>query len=98
MMYMQHVTQLSSTVEIILTLTAFGTACLKLWARFHRAVVAEHARTLRMFEAVRDVHGQDRAEVLRAYADLEAAIKSRNHSETLVPKQAPLPRLPGCCH
>jgi hypothetical protein len=95
MMYMQHVTQLSSTVEVILALTAFGTACLKLWARFHRALAAEHARTLRMFEAVRDVHGQDRAEILRACADLEAAIRGRNHSEALVPKQAPPPRRPG---
>jgi hypothetical protein len=40
----------------------------------HRALAVEHARTLRLSEALRDVDGHDRAEVVRACADLEAAI------------------------
>jgi hypothetical protein len=50
----------------------------------HRALAVEHARKLRLSEALRDVDGHDRAEVVRACADLEAAIGDGNDRSTLV--------------
>jgi hypothetical protein len=71
---MQHVIQLSPVAEVTLTVTTFSVACLKLWVWLQRTLAAEQARTLRLLEALRNVHGRDRAEVVRACAELEAAI------------------------
>jgi hypothetical protein len=71
-MITQHVVPLSPAAEILFGLMTTSTACFKLWLQ--RPALAERARTLRLAEALRNVEGHDHAEVVRACADLEAAI------------------------
>jgi hypothetical protein len=93
-MITQHVA-LTPVTEIIFALATTGTACLRLWLQ--RPALAERWRTLRLAKALRNVDSCDRAEVVQACADLEAAIGSGNHGPSRLRSQRPVlePDLPA---
>jgi len=75
-MVVQHLTGLSPITEITVAVTSAIVAGFRAWAWLRCSAAAEHARTGRLIAALLGVGGQDHAEVVRACAELEAAIGS----------------------
>jgi hypothetical protein len=73
-MVVQHLLELSPTTTIAAVVTSASVAAFRTWTWLHRSTAAERARTRRLTIALRGVFGQDHAEVVRACAELEAAI------------------------
>ena len=75
-MVVQHLMGLSPMTEITAVITSASVAGFRTWTWLRRSAAAEHARTRRLVAALRGARGQDHAEVVRACAELEAAIGS----------------------
>jgi hypothetical protein len=75
-MLVQHLTGLSPITEITVAITSASVAGFRTWTWLRCSATAEHARTRRLIAALLGVHSQDHAEVVRACAELEAAIGS----------------------
>jgi hypothetical protein len=75
-MVVQHLMGLSPITEITAVITSASVAGFKTWTLFRRSAAAEHARTRRLIAALLGARSQDHAEVIRACAELEAAIGS----------------------
>jgi hypothetical protein len=75
-MVTQHLMGLSPITAITAVITSASVAGFKAWILLRRTSAAEHARTRRLVTALRGARGQDHAEVVRACAELEAAIGS----------------------
>jgi hypothetical protein len=73
-MTLHEVMPISSFVEIALALVAASASYLRLWLWLRRSMIAERSRTQRLSEALRNVDGHERAEVVRACAELESSI------------------------
>lgn len=73
-MVVQHLMGLSPLTAIIAVITSASVAGFRTWTWLRRSAVAEHARTLRLVAVLSGVSGLDHAEVVRALAELEAAI------------------------
>lgn len=75
-MVVQHLMGLSPITAITAVITSASVAGFRTWTWLRRSTAAEHARTRRLVTALRGARGQDYAEVVRACAELEAAIGS----------------------
>ena len=75
-MVVQHLTGLSPITEITAVITSASVAGFRTWTWLRRSAAAEHARTRRLIAALLGARSQDHAEVVRACAELEAAIGS----------------------
>jgi hypothetical protein len=75
-MVVQHLMGFSPITEITAVITSASVAGFRTWTWLRRSAAAEHARTLRLVAALRGAPDQDHAEVVRALAELEAAIGS----------------------
>ena len=73
-MVVQHLMGLSPITAITAVITSASVAGFRAWTWLRRATAAEQARTRRLVAALRGARGQDHAEVVRACAELEAAI------------------------
>jgi hypothetical protein len=73
-MVVQHLMGLSPITAITAVITSAGVAGFRTWTWLRRSAVAEHARTLRLVTVLRCAPGENHAEVVRALAELEAAI------------------------
>jgi len=73
-MVVQHLMGLPPITAIIAVITSASVAGFRTWTWLRRSAVAEHARTLRLVAVLSSAPGQDPAEVVRALAELEAAI------------------------
>lgn len=73
-MVVQHLMGLSPITEIAALITSASVAGFRTWSWLRRSTAAEHARTRRLAAALRGARSQDHAEVVRACAELEAAI------------------------
>jgi hypothetical protein len=73
-MVVQHLMGLSPITVIIAVVTSASVGGFRTWTWLRRSADAERARTFRLVAALRDAPGQDHAEVVRALAELEAAI------------------------
>lgn len=82
-MVVQHLLELSPTTAITAVVTSASVTAFRAWTWLQRSTAAERARTRRLTTALRGDFGQDHAEVVRACAELEAAIGSAT---------SPLPR------
>jgi hypothetical protein len=88
-MVVQHLMGLYPVTEITAVITTAGVAGFRMWIWLRRSAAAEHARTRRLVAALRGVPGQDHARVVRACAELEAAIGTAANGDT-VPRRRPL--------
>lgn len=77
-MVVQHLMGLSPITAITAVITSASVSAFRTWTWtwLRRSAVAEHARTLRLVAVLRGAPGHDHAEVVRALAELEAAIGS----------------------
>ena len=75
-MVVQHLMGLSPITEITAVITSAIVAGFRTWTWLRRSAAAEHARTRRLIAALLGARSQDHAEVVRACAELEAAIGS----------------------
>jgi len=75
-MVMQHLLGLSPITEITAVITSASVAGFRTWIWLRRSAAAEHARTCRLIAALLGARSQDHAEVVRACAELEAAVGS----------------------
>lgn len=75
-MVVQHLLGLSPITAITAVTTSATVTGFRAWTRLRRATAAELARTRRLTTALRGTGSQDHAEVVRACAELEAAIGS----------------------
>jgi hypothetical protein len=73
-MVVQHLMGLSPITAITAVITSASVAGFRTWTWLRRCATAEHARTLRLVAALRCAPGRNHAEVVRALAELEAAI------------------------
>lgn len=88
-MVVQHLMGLSPITAIIAVITSASVAGFRTWTRLRRSAVAEHARTLRLVAVLNGAPGQDHAEVVRALAELEAAIGNASSSEAKPRRPSP---------
>jgi len=96
-MVVQHLLGLSPITAITAVITSASVTCFRAWTWLQRSTAAERARTRRLTTALRGTFGQDHAEVVRACAELEAAIGSAANPLTMpmrlpLGKRARLPR------
>jgi hypothetical protein len=75
-MVVQHLMGLSPITAITAVITSASVAAFRTWTWLRRSAVAEHARTRRLVAVLRSAPGQNHADVVRALAELEAAIGS----------------------
>lgn len=84
-MVVLHLIEPSNLTGLFAIITAIiasaGVAALRLWIYFRNSLNAERARTRRMVIALRGVNSRDRADIIRACADLEAAAGVVGRSE-----------------
>lgn len=73
-MVVQHLMGLSPITAVIAVITSASVAAFRTWTWLRCSATAEYARTLRLLAALRSAPGQNHAEVVRALAELEAAI------------------------
>jgi hypothetical protein len=95
-MVVQHLLGLSPMTAITAVITSASVTGFRAWTWLQRSTVAERARTRRLTTALRGAFGQDHAEVVRACAELEAAIGSATRPLAM-PMRLPSggrPRLP----
>lgn len=88
-MVVQHLTGLSPMMEITAAVTSASVAGFRTWIWLRCSAAAEHARTRRLIAALLGVRSQDHAEVVRACAELEAAIGSTANCATKPTRLAP---------
>ena len=75
-MVVQPLLELSPTTAITAVVTSASVTAFRAWTWLQRSTAAERARTRRLTTALRGTGGEDHAEVVRACAELEAAIGS----------------------
>jgi hypothetical protein len=92
-MVVQHLTGLSPITGITAAITSATVAVFRTWTWLRCSAAAEHARTGRLIAALLDVRSQDHAEVVRACAELEAAIASTANCATKPTRLAPRRRI-----
>jgi hypothetical protein len=90
-MVVQPLLELSPTTAITAVVTSASVTAFRAWTWLQRSTAAERARTRRLTTALRGDFGQDHAEVVRACAELEAAIGSVT-SPLPMPMRRPLGR------
>jgi hypothetical protein len=78
-MVVQHLLELSPITAITAVTTSASVTGFRAWTWLQRSTVAERARTRRLTTALRGTGSQEHAEVVRACAELEAAIGNATH-------------------
>jgi hypothetical protein len=76
-----HLIEPSTLTDMFAIIATTGLAALRLWIYLQNSLNAERARTRRMVIALRGVSSRDRADIIRACADLEAAAGTNARSE-----------------